>query len=326
MVILMLLLLSAVLYLVLDKKATHENLHGKHVVITGGSSGIGKASALEASRLGAHVTIIGRDEQKLKAAVSEVRSKCLNSDDQKIQYAALDVTAGYDVIAKCLSSLEAEIGPIFMLVNSAGSCTCGQFENMKVEDIQQMVNLNYFGTAFPTKYVLPGMKKRGEGIIVFVSSEAALLGIYGYSAYSGGKWAVRGLAESLLMELVGTGVSLTLAFPPDTDTPGFEKEELTKPEETKLISGSGGLQSPDNVGKQLVRDALNGKTYSVFGISGQLMSLLYCGSIDSVTQVLVQICSMGVLRAVMVGVLISFQKIVKDGIKKKTLTEPSKTK
>lgn len=81
-------------------------------------------------------------------------------------------------------------------------------------------------------------------------------GIYGYSAYSGGKWAVRGLAESLVMELVGTGVSLTLAFPPDTDTPGFEKEELTKPEETKLISGSGGLHSPNYVGRQLVNDAL----------------------------------------------------------------------
>lgn len=58
------------------------------------------------------------------------------------------------------------------------------------------------------------------------------------------------------MELVGTKVRLTLSFPPDTDTPGFKNEELTKPKETKLISGSGGLHSPDKIGKQLIHDAM----------------------------------------------------------------------
>lgn len=58
------------------------------------------------------------------------------------------------------------------------------------------------------------------------------------------------------MELVGTNVRLTLAFPPDTDTPGFQNEELTKPKETKLISGSGGLQDPEDVGKKMLTDAL----------------------------------------------------------------------
>lgn len=81
-------------------------------------------------------------------------------------------------------------------------------------------------------------------------------GIYGYSAYSGGKWAVRGLAEALFMELIGTGVRLTLAFPPDTDTPGLKNEDLTKPKETKLISGSAGLQSPENVAKSMIHDAM----------------------------------------------------------------------
>lgn len=58
------------------------------------------------------------------------------------------------------------------------------------------------------------------------------------------------------MELVGTNVSLTLAFPPDTDTPGFKNEEVTKPKETKLISESAGLQDPDDVGKKMLHDAL----------------------------------------------------------------------
>lgn len=67
---------------------------------------------------------------------------------------------------------------------------------------------------------------------------------------------MRGLAESLNMELVGTKVQVTLAFPPDTDTPGFQTEELTKPIETKLISGSGGLHSAEQIGSQIIRDAM----------------------------------------------------------------------
>ncbi|GBP85413.1 hypothetical protein EVAR_60254_1 [Eumeta japonica] len=144
---------------------------------------------------------------------------------------------------------------------------------MDVDHIKQMIDLNYFGTAYPTKYVLPGMKKRREGIIVFVSTEAALIGIYGYSAYGSAKWAVRGLAEALMMELIGSGVRLTLAFPPDTDTPGFKTEELTKPEETKLISASGGLHSAEEVGRKIVQDALKKNT---FGYQNSVQySLLY---------------------------------------------------
>lgn len=58
------------------------------------------------------------------------------------------------------------------------------------------------------------------------------------------------------MELIGTGVRVMISYPPDTDTPGFKNEDLTKPLETKLISGSAGLLSPDVVGKQMIDDAL----------------------------------------------------------------------
>ncbi|CAK1585408.1 unnamed protein product [Parnassius mnemosyne] len=316
-IVLLICVLAIILYLCLDKKIIYKNLKSKHVVVTGGSSGIGKAAAVEAAKLGAHVTIIGRDEQKLKSAVMDISNVCIAQDEQKIQYAVLDVTSDYLSIEKSLSALEINIGPIFMLINCAGMCICGQFENMKVENIKQMIDLNYFGTAYPTRYVLKGMKDRNEGIVVFVSSEAALLGIYGYSAYSAAKWAIRGLAESVLMELVGTNVRLMLAFPPDTDTPGFQIEELTKPKETKLISGSGGLQSPEEVGKKMIHDALKGKVYSVYGFSGKLLSILNCGSIESPGQVLLQIFSLGFLRAIMALILLSFHKIVRDGLKER---------
>ncbi|RVE54926.1 hypothetical protein evm_000293 [Chilo suppressalis] len=308
----------------LDKKVVYKTLKNKHVVVTGGSSGIGKATAIEAAKLGANVTIIGRDVTKLKCAVSEIIAQCMDKSTQSIQYAALDVTSEYEVISKCIADLETDIGPIFMLVNCAGTCICGQFEDMKVQDIKMMIDLNYFGTAYTTRYVLKSMKERDEGMIVFVSSEAAFIGIYGYSAYSATKWAVRGLAESLFMELVGTNVRLTLAFPPDTDTPGFEKEELTKPKETKLISGCGGLQSADNIGKKIIQDAMIGRTYSVFGFSGQMLSILNGGSIDSTLQVLIQVFSMGLLRAIMVSIILSFHKIVKNGLVERKQLEKQK--
>lgn len=315
-----------VLHLLLEKKIVYKDLKKKHVVVTGGSSGIGKAVAIEAAQLGAHVTIIGRDIPKLILSVTEITSHCTPYSGQKIQYVPLDITCDYSSIEKALSKLENDVGPVFMLVNCAGMCICGQFDKMLVTNIKQMIDLNYFGTAYPTRYVLPGMKERDEGIIVFVSTEAALLGIYGYSAYGAAKWAVRGLAESVFMELVGTNVRLTLAFPPDTDTPGFKNEELTKPKETKLISGSGGLHSAEDVGKKLLHDALEGKKYSVYGFSGHLLSTLYCGTIDSATQVLLQVLSLGIIRAIMVGVQLSFHKIVRDGLKEKEEIETIKNK
>lgn len=167
--------LGVVINFSLDKKIVYKHLKGRHVVITGGSSGIGKAAAIEAAKLGAHVTIIGRDVSKLTEAVKEVKAAGADSN-QKIQHAALDVTSDFNVIQECFSLLEETVAPIFMLVNCAGMCICGQFHKMKVEAIKQMVDLNYFGTAYPTRCVLPGMIERNEGLIVFVSSEAALIG------------------------------------------------------------------------------------------------------------------------------------------------------
>lgn len=174
--ILLMSILIIVLHQCLEKKTVFKDLKNKHVVVTGGSSGIGKAVAAEAAKLGAHVTIIGRDIQKLILAVSDVSAHCKPYSGQKIQYASLDVTSDYGSIEKCLSKLETDVGPIFMLVNCAGMCICGQFDKMKVDDIKLMIDLNYFGTAYPTRYVLPKMKERDEGLIVFVSTEAALLG------------------------------------------------------------------------------------------------------------------------------------------------------
>lgn len=93
------------------------------------------------------------------------------------------------------------------------------------------------------------MKSSDSGIIVFVSSQAGLIGLYGYTAYTASKYAVRGFAEALQMEVKPFGISVTVNYPPDTDTPGFAEEEKGKPEETSLISETAGLFKPEKVAK-----------------------------------------------------------------------------
>ena len=87
---------------------------------------------------------------------------------------------------------------------------------------------NYLGGVFCSKAVIETMKNRRFGRIVFVSSQAGQIGIYGYTAYSPTKFALRGLAESLQMEVKPYNIFVTVCFPPDTDTPGLQEENLTK--------------------------------------------------------------------------------------------------
>lgn len=97
------------------------------------------------------------------------------------------------------------------------------------------------------------MKKRRFGRIVFVSSQAGQIGIFGYSAYSATKFALRGLAESLQMELKPYNIYVTLSFPADTETPGFKEELKDKCEECRLISESSGLYSSNEVASGMIK-------------------------------------------------------------------------
>lgn len=119
-----------------------------------------------------------------------------------------------------------------------------------------MMDINYLGTAYAVRSVLSSMKSRRKGRIVCVSSVGGLVGLYGYTAYSASKFAIRGFCEALQMEVKPYGISVTVSCPPDTDTPCFEEENKVKPEETKLISASSGVFPPAKVAEDILRDTL----------------------------------------------------------------------
>lgn len=233
-----------------------KSVKNKHVVVTGGSSGIGKSMAILLARRGAHVTIIARNQQKLKAALDEVVKARVN-EQQKITSVSVDVS-DYAALKREIETLERNVGPVFGLINCAGIAICGKVEEFTLEEVKTMIDVNYLGTLYAIQLVVPKMKQEKQGFIVLTASQVALMGMFGYSVYSSCKFALRGLAESLDMEVKPYGVSVTLALPPDTDTPGFEIENARKPVETKLLSESGGLFHPDEVALKILTDSLVG--------------------------------------------------------------------
>ncbi|XP_030376132.1 3-ketodihydrosphingosine reductase [Scaptodrosophila lebanonensis] len=250
-----------------------KSIVGRHVVVTGGSKGIGLSLAVECAMKGANVTVIARDEKMLSGAVA-LMELIRQRPEQRFQYRSLDIGGDYVEVARVLSEVEESLGDIYMLINCAGFAICGVFESVSVADTHKLMNVNFFGSYNCTRYVLPKMKKAGEGIIVITSSQAAMFGIYGYGPYAASKYALRAMAETIAMESREQGVSVTLALPCDTNTPGFEEEEKSKPRETKIISGSGGLMQPEQMAKAILKDALKGNFISTLGAESWLITLL----------------------------------------------------
>lgn len=145
--------------------------------MTGGSSGIGKCVAIIAAKHGANVTIIARDTEKLQTAKNEILHACENKDIQRVEYLSLDIGRSYECVEKALADLEKTMGPIYMLVNCAGTAIASKIEDTTEDDLNKMIHVNLLGTYYCIKAVVQRMKASREGTIVLTSSQAAFLGI-----------------------------------------------------------------------------------------------------------------------------------------------------
>ena len=213
------------------------------MLITGGSSGIGKAIAAQAIRQDVKVFLVARDQTKLDEAVRELRAVKAGG---AIAAASASVTDSV-ALAKAVETAEAVHGSIDLLVNSAGASMPGYFEKLSITDFSQQIDINYLGTVRAIQATLPSMKSRRQGWIVNVSSVAGFKGFFGYTAYCGSKFAVTGFSEALRVEMDRYNIGVSLVCPPDTRTPMLDNEEVTKPVETKRLAASATVLEPEQV-------------------------------------------------------------------------------
>ncbi|XP_064299544.1 3-ketodihydrosphingosine reductase isoform X2 [Phalacrocorax carbo] len=259
-------------------------LPGAHVVVTGGSSGIGKCIAIECYKQGAFITLIARDENKLLQTKKEIEKYSVN-DKQVVLCISVDVSKDYEQVENVLKQAQEKLGPVDMLVNCAGTSVTGKFEDIEVNSFERLMAVNYLGSVYPSRAVIATMKERRMGRIVFVSSQAGQLGLFGYTAYSPTKFALRGLAEALQME----------------------------PLETKLISETSSVCQAEQVARVIVKDAIQGNFNSSVGSDGYMLSILTSGMspVTSITEGLQQVVCMGIFRIVGLFYLGSFDSIVR---------------
>jgi len=216
-------------------------------VITGGSSGIGLATACLVARRGASVSLVARDARRLERAAEQVGASAA-----AVRTAALDVSDPV-AVAAAFGRLADDGGPCDVLITSAGQARPGRFLELDDEVFRRMIEVDYFGTLYAVRAVAPEMARRRTGSIVAISSAAGLLGIYGYSAYGPAKFAVRGLMQSLRDELHPHGVRIGCVYPPDVDTPQLAEESQWKPAETAAISGTIKPMTAERVAETIVR-------------------------------------------------------------------------
>jgi NADP-dependent 3-hydroxy acid dehydrogenase YdfG len=188
------------------------NIEGKVVVITGASSGIGEATARLLAQKGAHVVLGARRTDRLESLVSAIRA-----EGGSARYRALDVTKREDVEA-FVNFAQSEFGKVDVIINNAGVMPISPLKALKVNEWNQMIDVNIRGVLHGIAAGLPVMKKQGFGQFINVSSTAGHEVHPTGAVYSGTKFAVMAISEGLRRE--NNNIRVTVI------SPGLTKSEL----------------------------------------------------------------------------------------------------
>lgn len=199
------------------RKGVVVELNGKHVVVTGGSRGIGENMAREFARRGAKVTLVARNVDALNRVAAEINGKAVVAD-----------LTDDSVVDTLIENIERDHGPIDVLVNNAGLETSTAFAVEDDREIRTVSRVNLEVPLMLTRHVLPGMLARKSGHLVFVSSLAGTAGFPGMSVYGATKAGILNFVNGLSRELKATNINITVLSPGPVNTDMWDAIEDRK--------------------------------------------------------------------------------------------------
>jgi len=202
-----------------------NNLSGKKVLITGGSSGIGKATAIDLVGKGAIVCITGRNKVKLEKVASEISAIPIH----------LDVSKYNSIAVKTLDAFHS-MGGIDVLINNAGIGEFAKLEDIKINHFESIFATNVFGLTMLTQEVVKFFKTQQYGMIINIGSSAATSGFPSGSVYCASKFALRGLTECWRHELRRDNIRVVLVNPSEVPTAFNNKNRVEREEQENKLS------------------------------------------------------------------------------------------
>jgi short-subunit dehydrogenase len=240
----------------------------KVVIVTGASSGIGRALAQEFGSHGCKVLITGRNRVQVETTVSELRSSGI-----QIEGFVGDVSVEQDDIDMARTAID-KFGTIDVLINNAGISMRALFEDVDLEVIRKVMDVNFYGALYATKYCLPEIIKN-KGSIVGISSVAGYRGLPGRSGYSASKFALNGFLEVIRTEFLKRDVHVLTACP------GFTSSNIRKKALTRDGSQQGEsprkeeeMMSAEECARHIYRATVNRKRQLILTSQGRLAILI----------------------------------------------------
>lgn len=200
-------------YKILSRDAKKQDLKDKVIIITGASSGIGKAYAIDLAKYGAKLVLAARRTEKLEELATELKEK-YNTETMVI---TTDVSKKEEAVNLIEKALE-KFGVIDILINNAGISTFSFFHNDDIENLRRVMEVNYWGMIYCTHAVLPSMIKNKGGKIVNISSTSSKIAIPGMANYSASKHAMNGFSDALRLEVAKHGIKVITICPTSTKT------------------------------------------------------------------------------------------------------------
>jgi NAD(P)-dependent dehydrogenase (short-subunit alcohol dehydrogenase family) len=250
------------------------DIKGKVAVVTGAGSGIGRALAYDLARRGAKVAISDVDETGLAVTAKQVQ--VIGAD---VHSRRLDVTDRAAVLAYA-DDIVAEFGTVNIVINNAGIAFTGDVEKMSFEQIERVMDVDFWGVVNGTKAFLPHLIASGDGHVVNISSLFGLLSMPGQSAYNAAKFAVRGFTEALREEMLinGHAVRVTCVHPGGIKTAIARNAGAVDGEDTAALASFFDQKlarvSPESAAKSILRAVIGNRPRAVVGWDAKFLDVL----------------------------------------------------